>query len=377
MLLALALVLVAAAAVLFHFLSPWQATPVASNWGGIDHTLALTMVITGAVFVAINLFVAYVLLRFRHREGHKAAWAPHNRKLELWLTGLTTVGIVAMLAPGLLVYFDMIHAPKGALAFEVLGQQWQWGFRFPGQDGRLGLVDARYVSADNPFGLNPTDPAGQDDVLVAGGELHLPLDQPVQALLRSKDVIHDFYVPQFRVKLDMVPGLVSHFWFTPTRAGRFEIVCSEYCGVGHYNMRGHVIVEEPAQFQAWLAGQASFAQTLAKRAAEPLDALSTRGRELAQTRGCVACHSVDGSPAAGPTWKGLFGRKETLADGSTVTVDEAYLKESMLEPGAKVVKGYAAIMPKMGLGSDEVTALVAYIKSMGKTDAPHQGAAPG
>jgi len=377
MALALALVFVAAASVLFHILSPWRATPVASNWGGIDNTLALTLLISGVVFVAINLFIAYVLLRYRHREGHRAAWAPHNRKLEMWLIGLTGGGIAAMLAPGLLVYFEMIHAPQGAMAFEVLAQQWQWGFRFPGQDGRLGLSDVRYINADNPFGLNPTDPAGQDDVLVAGGELHLPQDRPVQVLLRSRDVIHDFYVPQFRVKLDMVPGLVSRFWFTPTRAGRFEIVCSEYCGVGHYNMRGHVVVEEPAQFQVWLASQASFAQTLARRVAEPADALSTRGRELAQARGCLGCHSVDGSPAVGPTWKGLFGKTEDLADGATVAVDEAYLKESLLEPSAKVVKGYAAIMPKVALSGDEVAALIAYIRSIGEPGAPREGAAPG
>lgn len=374
MALALALVLIAGAAVLFHFLSPWQATPVASNWGGIDHTLALTMLISGAVFVAINLFIAYVLVRYRHREGHRAAWAPHNRKLEMWLTGFTAAGIAAMLAPGLQVYFQMIHPPDRTMDFEVLGQQWQWGFRFPGPDGQLGLTDVRYMNVDNPFGLNPADPAGQDDVLVSGGELHLPLDQPVKVLLRSRDVIHDFYVPQFRVKLDMVPGLVSHFWLTPTRVGRFEIVCSEYCGLGHYNMRGLVVVEDRDHFQSWLATQPSFAQTLAKRADQPADAVAARGKELAQTRGCGACHSVDGSASAGPTWKGLYGQTVSLADGGTATADDAYLAESMLEPGAKVVKGYGAIMPKMALGSDEVAALIAYIKSLGQ---PVAGAAAG
>lgn len=364
MALALALVFISIASILFHFINPWRATPVASNWGGIDHTLAITLLITGVVFVAINLFIAYTVLRYRHQDGSRAAYEPPNKGLELWLTGVTTAGIVAMLAPGLIVYFDMVHAPKAALAFEVLGQQWQWAFRFPGKDGQLGLTDIRFVSADNPFGLNPADPAGQDDALVLGGDLHLPLDRPVQAFLRSRDVIHDFYVPQFRVKLDMVPGLVSHFWFTPTRAGRFEIVCSEYCGVGHYNMRGHVLVEDEASFQNWLATQATFAQTLSKRAAEPEDALSKRGKELAQARGCSACHSVDGSPSVGPTWRGLYGRTETLADGSTVAVDEAYLKESILQPAAKVVKGYSPIMPTLNLSVDEVAAVLAYIKSI-------------
>jgi cytochrome c oxidase subunit 2 len=365
MALAIVLLLIAAGAVVFHFLSPWQATQVASNWGGIDHTLAITLAITGAVFVAINLFVAYVVWRFRHREGSRAAFEPHNRKLEWWLTGITTVGIVAMLAPGLAVYSDMIHAPRNALELEVFSQQWQWGFRFPGKDGRLGVSDIRFISADNPFGLNPDDPGGSDDVLVAGPELHLPLDQPVKVLLRSRDVIHDFYVPQFRVKLDIVPGLVSSFWFTPTREGSFEIVCSEYCGVGHYNMRGRVVVEDAERFGTWLASYKTFAERAAGAAEVAGESLAERGKRLAEQHGCVACHSVDGSPSVGPGWKGLWGRSETLADGSTVRVDAAYLRQSILDPAALVVMGYPAVMPKPELGEDEVAALIAYIESRG------------
>lgn len=367
MALAIALVIVALAAVLFHFLSPWQATPVASNWGGIDDTITITLVITGVAFVAINLFIAYAVIRFRRRQGHRAAYEPENKKLERWLTGATSVGIIAMLAPGLWVYSDMIHAPKDAAVLEVAAQQWQWSFRLPGKDGVLGLTDARFINSDNPFGINPNDPKGQDDILIQGPEIRLPLNKPVQVLLRSKDVLHDFYVPQFRVKLDMVPGLVSRFWFTPTRTGSFEILCSEYCGVGHFNMRGRVVVEDEAQFQTWLQTQKTFAQSLAKSAApgtsESPEQLSGEGKELAQARGCVACHSVDGSRSVGPTWKGLYGKTETLADGSTVLVDEAYLKESVLRPTAKIVQGYPAIMPQSQFSDRELAALIAYIEA--------------
>lgn len=259
MALAIALVVIVVATVVFHFASPWWFTPIASNWGLLDDTILITLVITGAVFVAVNLFVAVAIVRFRHRAGHRAAFEPENRRLEGRLTLLTTAGIVAMLAPGLYVYSQMIAAPADAAPVEVLGQQWQWRFRFPGADGRLGRTDVRHVSADNPFGLNPDDPHGRDDVLVASPELHLPLDRPVAMLLRSHDVLHNFYVPQFRVKMDLVPGLVSRFWLTPTRAGRFEILCAELCGLAHYNMRGHVVVEDEAAFRAWLAAQPTFA----------------------------------------------------------------------------------------------------------------------
>src|SRR5258706_6717026 len=175
MTLAVVLVLIVVVSAAFHFLSPWWATPVASNWGGIDHTLTLTIAITGAVFIAINLFIAWAVVRYRHRDGNRAAYEPHNKKLEWWLTGLTSAGIIAMLAPGLAVYSDMIHPPPDASVLEVTSQQWQWGFRFPGKDGQLGVTDIQFVSADNPFGVNPADTHGADDVLVQASEVHLPL----------------------------------------------------------------------------------------------------------------------------------------------------------------------------------------------------------
>jgi len=263
MALAIALILIVVASVLFHFVSPWWFTPLASNWGQLDGTILITLVITAVVFVAVNLFIAWTLFRFRHRAGRHAAFEPENRKLEGWLTVGTSLGIVAMLAPGLYVYSDMITPPDNASMVEVLGQQWQWRFRFPGEDGRLGLSDMRFVSPANPFGLNPDDPHGRDDALVDSPELHLPQGSPVILLLRSRDVLHNFYVPQFRVKMDLVPGLVTRFWFTPMQTGRFEILCAELCGVAHYNMRGHVVVEDAAAFRTWLAAQPTFMRSQA------------------------------------------------------------------------------------------------------------------
>jgi cytochrome c oxidase subunit 2 len=150
--------------------------------------------------------------------------------------------------------------PKDATTVEVVGQQWQWSYRLPGADGRLGASDVAYVSPDNPLGLDPKDPHGQDDVIIQGDQLHLQLGKPVKILLRSLDVVHDFYVPEFRAKMDMIPGSVTYYWFTPTRVGTFEALCAELCGTGHSHMRGSVVVELESEHQAWLLQQKSFAQ---------------------------------------------------------------------------------------------------------------------
>lgn len=285
MVLAIVLVLLVVGSVLFHYLSPWYFTPVASNWGMIDDTVTLTFWVTGLVFVSINLFMAYCVVRYRHRKGTTAHYEPENKKLEWWLTGLTTVGVVAMLAPGLFVWAKIVEVPEDALVFEAVGRQWHWGFRFPGRDGMMGTVDARHVSDENPFGMNPDDPNGQDDVLISNPELHLPAGKPVKALLRSLDVLHNFAVPQFRVKMDLVPGLVTYVWFTPTRTGNFDLLCEELCGIAHFTMRGKVVVEEDQAFKAWLSSYPTFAQSSAQVAGD-----AAAGKPLYAV--CAACHGL-------------------------------------------------------------------------------------
>lgn len=264
MIVALMMVLVVAGSLIFHFASPWRAPPIASNWGFIDATMALTFWITTFGFVAVVLFMAYCLYRFAHAPGRHAIYEPENRKLELALGGVTTVAVVVLLAPGLLVWGQFIAAPSDAMEVEAVGAQWNWAFRLPGEDGRFGATDARFISGDNALGLNPDDPKGRDDLLVSSGELHLPLGKPVKVLLRSIDVLHDFYVPEVRAKMDLVPGMETYFWFTPTRAGQFEILCVAYCGVGHPQMRGTLVVDTPEDYQNWRAAQHSFAQTLTR-----------------------------------------------------------------------------------------------------------------
>tara|TARA_R110002096_G_scaffold209855_15_gene397089 strand:- start:2559 stop:3914 length:1356 start_codon:yes stop_codon:yes gene_type:complete len=283
------LVALVVGSVLFHLMSPWYFTEIASNWGMIDNTVTITFWVCGIVFVALNLFMAYAIIKYRHREGHKAKYDPENKKLEWWLTVVTSIGVIAMLAPGLFVWAQFVDVPEDADVVEVVGQQWQWSFRYPGDDGVLGTVDARNITIDNPFGMNPDDPLGQDDVLIDTNEFRLPLDRPVKLLIRSKDVLHNFTVPQFRVKMDLVPGMVPYLWLTPNRAGTYDILCEELCGIAHHAMRGKVIVEDKHAFDEWLSEQPTYAE-LNTRAHTKAD--TSAGKALYQA--CSACHGENG-----------------------------------------------------------------------------------
>jgi cytochrome c oxidase subunit 2 len=253
------------ASVLFHLLSPWYFTPIASNWSLIDTAVDITFWVTGAVFVAINFFMVYALVRYRKRAGSKAHYEPENAKLEKRLTLWTAVGIAALLAPGLYAWAQFVNIPANASVLEADGQQWQWSFRFPGKDGVLGTTDPQFIGDNNPFGLNPNDPYGKDDVLIADNTVHIPIGKPIKVVLRSRDVLHDFFVPEFRARMNLVPGLVTYFWFTPTKIGKYEIMCAQLCGVGHYTMRGYVIVDNQRTFDAWLKKQPTYTQSLAAR----------------------------------------------------------------------------------------------------------------
>lgn len=273
---AVAIALLVIGSIAFHIFSPWWQTPIASNWVSIDSALDITLWICAAAFVALNLFLAWVLVRYRHRPDHRAHYEPENASLEKRLTFWTAIGIAGMLAPGLAAWGKYVSVPQEAAIVEAVGQQWQWSFRYPGPDGTLGAAAVKYITPDNPLGLDPLDPFGRDDILIESGDLHLPLGKPVKIVLRSKDVLHDFYVPEFRAKMDLVPGIVTYFWMTPTKTGTYDILCAELCGVGHHEMRGKVVVESPKAFAAWQAQQISFEQILADAPPAALSLLMNR-----------------------------------------------------------------------------------------------------
>ena len=359
MILAIVLVLLVVGSVLFHYLSPWYFTPIASNWASIDETVTITFWVTGFVFVAINLFMAYAVWRYRQRKGSRAEYEPENKKLEGVLILATTVGVIAMLAPGLLAWAKFIDVPKDAAVLEVVARQWNFVYRFPGADGMLGTVDARYVSDENPFGMNPDDPKGQDDILIASPELHLPVGKPAKLELRSIDVLHDFTVPQFRAKMNMVPGLVTYVWFTPTRTGNFDAFCEQLCGISHFAMRGKVVVEDEPAFQTWLGSYPTYAQS---RARVPGDAAA--GQQLYAV--CAACHGAqaEGNPALNaPKLSGqgdwyLRRQLKNFKDGARGTNDKDVF--------GKVMAPMAATLPN----DAAINNVVAYIKTLPDNPAP-------
>ena len=287
MTIAIVIILLVIATLAFHFFSPWWFTPLASNWQAIDDTINISLWVLGVVFVAVSLFLAFVILKYRHNKGRRSDYEPENSKLEVWLTLVTTLGVAAMLAPGLVVWGQFISVPENSEIVEVVGQQWHWSYRLPGKDAKLGKTSVKLVSEENPFGIDVNDINGVDDLLVKSNELHLLIDQPVKVLLRSKDVLHNFAVPQFRVKMDLVPGAITFVWFTPTKLGRYELLCEELCGIAHFTMRGFIKVDSVNDYQTWLASLPTFAQTLTHDTAN-----IEQGKQL--YAGCISCHGIGG-----------------------------------------------------------------------------------
>ena len=248
----------------FHIFTPWWWTDIASNWGAMDDTIILTFWIGGGVFILVCLFMVYCIFKFSYKEGRKAEYKPEDKKLETRLTWITALGVAALLAPGLLVWNEYIRVPPNAINVEVMAWQWGWKYRLPGKDNKLGTSSVKNISDENPFGINNDDPYGKDDILIESSELHLEKNRPVKILLRSIDVLHNFYVPQFRAKMDAVPGVITYYWFEPNKIGEYEVLCAEYCGVGHYAMRASVVVQDKKDYEKWLAQNKTYSNFLAE-----------------------------------------------------------------------------------------------------------------
>ena len=249
--------------ILFHVFTPWWWTDIASNWGAMDDTIVLTFWIGGGVFIAVCLFMIYCVFKFSYKEGRKVEYKPEGNKLEIILTVVTTLGVAALLAPGLIVWNQYINTPPNAINIEVMARQWGWQYRLPGEDGKLGTSNMVNINDQNPFGINLDDQNGRDDILIQSDELHLKTNRPVKILLRSTDVLHNFYVPQFRAKMDAVPGLITYYWFEPNKEGDYEVLCAEYCGIGHYGMRAKVVVDNEENYEKWLEQQETFSDFIA------------------------------------------------------------------------------------------------------------------
>jgi cytochrome c oxidase subunit 2 len=214
--------------------------------------------------------MVYCIWKFKYQKNRKSEYKPEDSKLEFRLTVITTLGVAALLAPGLFVWNKYVTVPKDAYQIEVLAYQWAWGYRLPGKDDKLGKTDIKNINDKNPFGISSKDINGIDDIVILNEPLHLLKNRPVKVLLRSTDVLHNFYVPQFRGKMDMLPGSVTYYWFEPTKTGKFEVLCAEFCGIGHYAMRSMVIVDEEKKYNEWLAKQKSYEQVVLESSHKPM-----------------------------------------------------------------------------------------------------------
>ena len=244
------LVLVVAAT--WAFLSPWLPALV-SNRIAIDNAMWVSLLVTGIVFIATNLLLAWFGFRYQDHEGATAAYWHDSPRLE-WTWTLVTAVIMAAFGVGALRLWAQVQnsePPADALVVEVMGQQFAWNVRYPGKDNLFGRTDPKLVdpSALNFIGLDKSDAAAADDVVMPQNQLILAEGRAVRVRLRSLDVIHSFFLPNFRVKQDAMPGMTGEIWFVPTKAGQYEIACAEHCGLGHYRMRGQVTVVPPADFE--------------------------------------------------------------------------------------------------------------------------------
>ncbi len=280
-------------------------------------------------FIITQGALIYFAIKYRRRkpaEDNETAYITDNRFLETVWVVVPSLLIFAIFIYGYVVFRDIRTPPANAAEINVAAKQWLFVFKYP--DGRQEI-----------------------------NQVHVPIGKPVRFLMTSSDVIHGFYLPEFRVKQDILPGRYTDLWVQPVKEGHFDIFCTQYCGTGHSTMRAVMTVLNAQEYREWAAGKAE------KGDAEPL---WEKGKELAEKSGCLACHSTDGSTKIGPTWKGLFGSQVSFTDGTTAKADEQYLKDYILTPNVKVIKGFQPVMPafKGQLSDDDVTAIIAYIKTL-------------
>lgn len=292
----------------------------------VDHLLWYLLLTTGFLTFAVAILVATLMVRYRRRFPDQVGIAVHSDLLEwVWTIG-TTVLFLSMFFWGAKVYLDLKRPPDNAVEVYTVGKQWMWTSEHLG---------------------------GQREI----NELHVPVGQPVKITLTSQDVIHSFFVPAFRTKQDAVPGRYTTMWFTATRPGKYHLFCAELCGAKHSGMIGWIYAMEPRDFQTWLTSGA------------PEGSMASSGEKLFHQYGCANCHHFDGH-GPGPLLTSLYGRRVQLNNGETVVADESYLRESILNPQAKVAFGFAPIMPSFQgqLTEQQLLQLLEYIRAMRTMD---------
>ena len=307
---------------LLYFLPPLFPEAASTEAGGVDLLFYFMLAVCGSVTALIFVLLAFFAVRYRRREGNLVA---KSYKMPQWVEiGWMVVPFFIFLAMfywGASLYFSVLRPPEKALEINVIGKQWMWKFQHAG---------------------------GQREL----NELHVPVNQPIKITVASQDVIHSFFVPAFRLHFDVVPGRYRTTWFMPTKIGEYQLECSQYCGTNHSLMRGKIIVMSQADYENWLALGAD-------------NSIASNGQNLFRQTGCNACHTGDASGRA-PMLENIYGKTVNLENSETLKVDDNYIRESILNPQAKIVAGYKPIMPTFQGQFDEeqLLELVAYIKSL-------------
>lgn len=319
---------------------PLSATDVAVAW---DHLYLFLFWLSVFFFILVVGGMIYLAFRYRKQPNQQTAYIVDNHKLEAFWTVIPTILLMVIFAWGWSVYKDMTRAPVDSLEIRVIGKQWLWNFQY-------------------------------DDGRVLTNELFVPQNRPVKLVMSSEDVLHSFFVPNFRVKSDVVPGMYTSVWFQAKLPGQHQVFCTEYCGTSHSLMLAKLNVLEPEKWEKWRRGQTVevtgvqlASATTAASGAPAVASLPDQGKKLTEQKGCLACHSSDGSQKTGPSYSNAYGKKREFSDGSVLEkTDESYLRESILNPQAKVVKGFGPVMPSyQGLVNEtELNAIVSYIKSL-------------
>ncbi|MEO6950834.1 MAG: cytochrome c oxidase subunit II [Polyangia bacterium] len=340
------------------FLPP-QASTISSS---VDHLHYVVILTTIASAIGLSLLSLYWIVRYRRRESDDieppAESAPTTSLwVELGIAGLLFALFFAWWIVGFGQYLRMRVAPANTYDVYVTAKQWMWKFAYP--EGAHSIA-----------------------------QLYVPAGRPIRLVMSSRDVIHSFYVPDFRLKQDVLPGRYTTLWFEAPTPGKHEILCAEYCGTNHSTMRAEVVVLSPEDFGRWLAGRGGDPTTAAPPDGDPAVVTSVGpgkpmslervGEQVAAQVGCLRCHTLDGTPHIGPTWAGVYGTQVPLADGTHVLADGEYLTESMMDPMVHIRAGFQPVMPSyLGrLQPAETAAIVELIKSLRDVQAPSPGVVP-
>ena len=304
----------------------------------VDFTFGFILIISVVMMTLITVLMVTFVVKYHRKRHPKPAQVHSHAILEVVWTVVPTLLALGMFYYGWLGYRLMHTPPPGAMEVKAIGRMWSWQFEYGN-------------------GKQAT-------------ELYVPVGKPVKVNIESKDVIHSLYLPAFKVKQDAVPGLKTFLWFQPKELGEYNLFCAEYCGQRHSYMRSKVVVVPQADFDKWVQeGVEEVKISKEMPAAEREAALVREGKRLTEIKGCIACHTTDGTKLVGPTYKGLFGRTEhVVTDGQKreIVVDEAYVRKSILDPKADIVDGFQPLMPSQRglMTDDEIDAVIAYLKTL-------------